>query len=163
MTHQQQCEAFLNRRKTLLLSTLDKEGVLETSVAPFVFLDGLFYIYISELAKHTQNCLWQIEQNRPQVSALLVADESETEQLFARERITLQLNASELKREQCEYILVLQKFADDFGDIIGMLSSLPDFHLITLTPINGGYVRGFGQAFAFESCPCQGLMPIKRS
>ncbi|MDX1351381.1 MAG: pyridoxamine 5'-phosphate oxidase family protein [Thiomicrorhabdus sp.] len=162
MTPQQQCKTLLQKRKSLMLSTRDSNGLIETSVTPFVYLEGVFYIYVSELAKHTQNCLWQIEHNQPQVSALITADEAETEQMFARERITLQLKLAKVMRNQNGYNTVLKQFAEEFGDIIELLSGLSDFHLFALTPISGGYVRGFGQAFAFENSPCLQLQPINK-
>jgi len=162
MTNQQLCERFFEARKTIILSTIDKQHITETSVTPFVVVNSKLYIYVSELAKHTQNLLWLLEQSQTQISALVMADESATEQLFARERITLQLRVDEVKYQQEDYATVLAKFTKQFGEVISMLSTLPDFHLFALTPIKGGYVRGFGQAFAFDGCPCQNLTAIKR-
>lgn len=163
MTHQQDCQAFFDSRNSLILSTLDKDNITETSVTPFVKLNGALYIYVSELAKHTKNLLWMLQNEFTQLSGLLVADESSTEQLFARERMTLQLHVEEIKREQDTYNQAIALFSEQFGEVVAMLSSLPDFHLMKLTPINGGYVRGFGQAFAFENGVCHGLKPISRN
>jgi len=169
MTNQQQCEAFLKTRQTLILSTQAQTGTLETSVAPCVLVDGVVYIFVSELAAHTQNLLWTIEHNSnlPDeksilVSGLFVADESETEQLFARERITLQFVPTEILADETQYQTVLQKMAQQFGEVMSVLTSLPDFHLIALKPKKGGYVKGFGQAFAFNDCLCQDLTPITK-
>jgi len=178
MTNQQQCKAFFKSQKSLVLSTLDATGQLETSVAPFVLYDEKIYIYVSELAKHTQNLLWLIEGNRYHnqsqgqdtldsdlpglVSAILIADEAQTEQLFARERITLQLLANEVDRENSDYSKVLGLFQQQFGEVVDVLSGLSDFHLIQLSIVKGGYVKGFGQAFAFESKPCDNLTPVFR-
>ena len=172
MTHQQMCQTFFKSRKTLILSTQSKEGIIETSVAPFVFADGVFYIYISELAKHTQNLIQQLHSfdvkpglndNLSQVSGLLLSDEAQTEQLFARERITLQLNVSEVSKESKRYQTIVSLFSKEFGEVVTMLKSLPDFHMFALRTIKGGYVRGFGQAFAFNDCPCQQLAPITKN
>jgi putative heme iron utilization protein len=169
MTNQEQCKAFLETRKTLVLSTQGQSGALETSVAPCVLVDGNIYIFISELAVHTQNLLWMLEQNKERsiegsilASGLFVADESETEQMFARERITLQLVPTEVFADDSLYQSVLQKMTLQFGDVMNMLTSLPDFHLIELKPIQGGYVKGFGQAFAFEGGICDLLTPITK-
>ncbi|BCN94131.1 heme utilization protein HutZ [Thiomicrorhabdus immobilis] len=171
MTNQQQCEAFFESRKTLILSTVDSKGGLETSVAPFVFHNGKVFIFVSELAKHTQNLLWLIEQNQTLtnnrlpglVGGLLLADESQTEQLFARERMTLQLLASEVDKHSQQYAELLELFQQQFGEVVELLSGLSDFHMIELAIQNGGYVKGFGQAFAFENNPCSGLTPITRN
>jgi len=175
MTNQQQCEAFWQARRSVILSTVDAQGRIETSVTPFIRDElGNLYIFISELAQHTQNIL-QLIHNRQmnsvaqnetgsgyQLSGLLVADESQTEQLFARERVTLQLRPDEIKRESNQFADLLARFEQLFGDVIPLLSSLPDFHLIQLNPVSGGYVKGFGQAFTFQGCPCDGLKPVER-
>ena len=176
MTHQQQCLAFFESRSSLILSTFDAQGRLETSVAPFVSDEaGHLYLFISELALHTQNVLQWISakegispnpdllKSPGLVSCLLVADESQTEQLFARERLTMQLDLAEIHRNSSEFELIMTRFESRFGEVITVLNSLPDFHLIQLTPVTGGYVKGFGQAFTFEGCPCQQLQPIKHN
>lgn len=173
MTHQEFCTTFWQTRRSVILSTQSETGVSETSVTPFVVDEaGHLYVFISELAQHTQNILAWMDKHRGTssddlpaaalMSALVVADESETEQLFARERLTLQLAACEITPEQAEYESLLQRFEAEHGDVVSMLKSLPDFHLIQLTSVRGGYVRGFGQAFTFEGCPCQNLTPISR-
>ncbi|MCF6254230.1 MAG: pyridoxamine 5'-phosphate oxidase family protein [Thiomicrorhabdus sp.] len=170
MTNQQQCQAFWQARRSIILSTVNLEGRLETSITPFISDDdGSLYVFISELAQHTQNILYllsessvELDQSSTLISGLLVADESETEQSFARERLTLQLLPSEIFRESGCFSAHLSRFEEAFGEVIPLLASLPDFHLIQLKIIKGGYVKGFGQAFTFEGCPCQGLEPIKR-
>ncbi len=173
MTNQQQCLNFWQARRSIILSTFNLEGISETSVTPFIADDaGNLYVFISELAQHTQNILCLLsessttdsEQKNPikLISGLLVADESETEQAFARERLTLQLFPSEVFRESDMFSALLSRFEQTFGEVIPLLTSLPDFHLIQLKVVKGGYVKGFGQAFTFEGCPCQGLEPILR-
>lgn len=171
MTNQQQCETFFISRKSLILSTLDAQGALETSVAPFIYKDDKLYIFVSELAKHTQNLLGVIESNKQStdlntpglVSAILLADEAQTEQLFARERMTLQLSVEEILAKDKAFSDLLNEFAEQFGEVVSVLRGLSDFHLFEFTIQTGGYVKGFGQAFAFENKPCNGLQPISRN
>ncbi len=172
MTHQQQCQAFWQARRSVILSTTNLEGGVETSVTPFITDDeGSLYIFISELAQHTQNILYLLSESPvgseglnspPLISGLLVADEAETEQVFARERLTLQLQPSEVFRGSEAFSARLSCFEQTFGEVIPLLASLPDFHLIQLKVIKGGYVKGFGQAFTFDGCPCQNLEPVRR-
>lgn len=168
MNPQQQCEQFLQSRNSMVLSTLDLEGSLETSVAPFVMQDDCFFIFVSELAKHTQNMLQQLKRANERdelalVSGLLLSDEKQSEQLFARERISFQLVVSEVVATEPMYDRVLTQFSEQFGEIVSVLRGLPDFHLFALKSQNGGYVRGFGQAFAFEGMPNTGLKAVKRN
>jgi putative heme iron utilization protein len=176
LTHQKQCLAFFQSRSTLILSTSDSQGALETSVAPFVTDDmGYLYIFVSELAQHTQNILQLITAKEVAsssdgallklpglVSCLLMADETQTEQLFARERLTIQLDLAEIPRAAPQFDLIMTRFESRFGDVISLLKGLPDFHLIQLSPLTGGYIKGFGQAFSFVGCPCQEIQPVKR-
>jgi len=175
LTPQQQCLDFFESRSTLILSTFDSHGTLETSVAPFVIDEaGYLYLFVSELALHTQNILEWIKAKEVAVSnlvslkppglisCLLVADEMETNQLFARERLTMQLDLAEIDRASALFELIMTRFEFKFGEVITLLKSLSDFHLIQLTPITGGYVKGFGQAFTFKGCPCQQLQSIKQ-
>ncbi|GKT12606.1 MAG: heme oxygenase (biliverdin-IX-beta and delta-forming) [Thiomicrorhabdus sp.] len=172
MTDLQRCQDFWQARRSVILSTQDQAGLIETSVTPFISDEqGCLYVFISELAQHTQNLLNLMASRAEKtdqifqaggVSALLVADESETEQLYARERITLKLDATEITRGSVEYDQLIAKFEAEFGEVIGLLNSLPDFHLIQLKPISGGYVIGFGKAFTFDGFLSDGLTPISK-
>ena len=170
MTNLERCQQFWQSRRSIVLSTSNEAGVGETSVTPFIHDEsGNLYIFISELAQHTQNLLnlmansaGKTDSENLVVSALLVSDESETEQLFARERLTLQLKPSEIERTSAEFAPLIKQLEDEFGEVVGLLNSLPDFHLIQLKPVSGGYVIGFGKAFTFEGCPCNGLTPVTK-
>ncbi len=172
MTNQQQCREFWQARHSIILSTVNLNGVSETSITPFIADDtGNLYILISELAQHTQNILHLLSERHSDleqgntlklISGLLVADEPDPEQAFARERLTLQLLPSEIFRESEAFSALASQFEQKFGEVIPLLVSLPDFHLIQLSVIKGGYIKGFGQAFTFEGCPCDGLKPIQR-
>ncbi len=70
-------ESFANFKqsvKTLQLSTLTTEGKPNASYSPFVTDEqGNFYIFISQLASHTQDLLANL-----QASILLIQDEAES-------------------------------------------------------------------------------------
>ena len=162
-----QCQALLEQQKTLMLSTANPKGVLETSVTPFLLDDGRFYIYISELAQHTQNLLSVTAAENspaslPVISSLIVKDEAETEQPFARERLAIQFQVSPVETGSQRFLTVMNRFEARFGEVVNVLQGLPDFHLFELTPLNGQYVRGFGQAFVFKGAPCKALSAVQR-
>ncbi|WP_333875659.1 HugZ family pyridoxamine 5'-phosphate oxidase [Methylobacter sp.] len=130
-------------QQTLLLSTASANGIPDISYAPFVRDDaGVFYIYVSELACHTVNLL-----NNPQASILFIRPESESPNLFARERAVLNCSVKEIIQDDAIYAERIQDLQDKFGEVVSVLSSLPDFHLIALRPENGRYVVGFSSAF----------------
>jgi len=130
-------------QQTLLLSTASATGVPDINYAPFVRDDaGVFYIYVSELACHTVNLL-----NNPQASILFIRPESESPNLFARERAVLSCSVSEIIRDDAIYADRIQALQDKFGEVVSVLRSLSDFHLFALRSENGRYVIGFGRVF----------------
>lgn len=130
-------------QQTLLLSTASESGVPGISYAPFVYdKAGDFYIFISDLASHTANLL-----SNPQASILFIRPESESRNLFARERLVLACSVTEIACDNPVYTIQLQALQEKFGDIINILRSLSDFRLLALSPKNGRYVVGFGKAF----------------
>ena len=133
-------------QQTLLLSTASANGVPDISYAPFVRDHaGLFYIYVSEMACHTANLL-----NNPQASILFIRPESESRNLFARERAVLSCSVKEIIRDTEIYIHQIQALQDKFGEVVSVLRSLSDFHLFALRPESGRYVIGFGRAFTIN-------------
>jgi len=134
---------LLATQQTLLLSTSSPTGEPNLSYAPFVRdQTGCFYIFVSDLAEHTANL-----QNNPQASVMFIRPESESRNLFARERAIFNCNVREIARNEPIYTDQLKALQDKFGEVVSLLRSLPDFHLFALSPENGRYVIGFGQAY----------------
>jgi putative heme iron utilization protein len=137
---------LLASQQTLLLSTASANDVPDISYAPFVRDNaGLFYIYVSDMACHTANLL-----NNPQASILFIRPESETPNLFARERAVLSCSVKEIIRDDEIYTDRIQALQDKFGEVVSLLRSLSDFHLFALSPESGRYIVGFGRAFTIN-------------
>ena len=137
------CRLLITDSKTLLLSTRSKEGQPDISYAPYVQDEaGTFYIYVSELAAHTVNLL-----QHKQAAVLFIRPEDQSPNLFARERASFHCAVDEIKRDSPCYIEQLGKLAQQHGEVVSLLSRLPDFHLLALKPESGRYVVGFGKAF----------------
>ncbi|MBY4676654.1 HugZ family pyridoxamine 5'-phosphate oxidase [Marinobacterium arenosum] len=146
------CRALMEARRSLLLSTLAADGMPELSYAPYLRDDdGSFYIYISQLASHTRNLL-----QHPKAGVLFIREESESRNLFARERLSFRCEAVEIDRQGEHYRAVLARMAQCHGSMITMLRELPDFRLFRLVPQSGSYVVGFGRAFEVE--PASGAL-----
>jgi len=139
-------QELMAAQQTLLLSTVSANGVPDISYAPFVRdQTGVFYIYVSEMACHTTNLL-----NNPRASLLFIRSESESPNLFARERAVLSCSVKEISRDDALYAERIQALQDKFGEVVSVLRSLSDFHLFALRPENGRYVVGFGRAFSIN-------------
>lgn len=134
---------FKQSVKTLQLSTLTAEGKPNASYSPFVIDEqGNFYIFVSQLASHTQDLLDNL-----QVSILLIQDEVEARQIFARKRISYRCDVEVVGDESSDYTKMLDALENRFGNIVELLRTLPDFILFRLTPTQGQYVEGFGKAY----------------
>ena len=124
------------------LGTLTADGHPEVSYSPIVWLDNCGYLLISELATHTHNLM-----NNPDLSLLLIEDESSARNLFARKRIMIDGSASEIPRDSSRFDEVIEHFTERFGETVQVLVGLPDFHLMEVSLHQGRFIRGFGQAF----------------
>lgn len=129
-------------RKSLLLASLNATNLPEISATPFIKQGIRFYIFISELASHTQNL-----KRNPLLSIMLIEDERDTSNPFARKRLSYECRAAFIARETEEWTSLMDKFEQAQGKTVSLLKSLPDFHLVELTAISGNYIEGFGKAF----------------
>ena len=134
---------FKQKAQTLQLSTLTAEKKPNGSYSPFVTdQQGNFYIFVSQLASHTQDLL-----ANPEASILLIEDEAETRQIFARQRISYQCQVEKVASESNDFAPMLDALEARFGNVVELLRTLPDFILFRLTPYQGQYVKGFGKAY----------------
>lgn len=135
-------QAFRDSRKTLQLATISAEGIPNATYAPFAFDSQAYYILVSDIAAHGRNL--KINRN---VSILMIEDESECKQIYARKRLTFDTRAELVERNTEAWQQGVNALQTRFGDIIENLSKLGDFNLYRLVPESGRYVKGFGQAF----------------
>ncbi|WP_305908774.1 pyridoxamine 5'-phosphate oxidase family protein [Methylomarinum sp. Ch1-1] len=136
---------LLEESQTLLLSSYSQQQGAEISYAPYV-RDGLkFYVFVSELARHTTNMLTTL-----QASVMFIRPETDSDNLFARERVVFNCRVQEISPEQALYQRQLQALQDKFGETVALLRSLNDFHLLQLEALRGQYIAGFGKAYAVE-------------
>ncbi len=143
LTIQDSYRELIASQQTLILSTVNADKRPEISYAPYVQDgQGMFYIFVSELASHTANLL-----QSGCASIMIVRDEAQSRNLFTRERLTYQCRASEIPLNNPASEAPLTQMQERFGETIKLLRSLSDFHLIVLVPETGRYVAGFGKAY----------------
>ncbi|WP_342609548.1 heme utilization protein HutZ [Vibrio tritonius] len=133
---------FRQQCRTLQLATVDESGEPTVSYAPFVYNELGYFVLISEIAQHARN----LKQN-PKLSMMMIADESQSKQLYARKRLTFAAHANQVERDTPLWQRVLTQLDARFGDIIGKVSQMKDFKLYQFTTDHGLYVKGFGQAY----------------
>ncbi|HIP29018.1 MAG TPA: heme iron utilization protein [Sulfurovum sp.] len=141
--------------KSTVLATMSSNGYPFTSYAPFYYDDEVIYVFISDIATHAKNM-----QSIPKASAFFIEDESITENIFKRKRITLQCNVEKIERVTERFELIMQNFQGKLEDgTLTMLMGMADFNLYALTPIYGEATFGFGEAYNIGGEKMNQLVP----
>lgn len=147
---------FIESFESLILATVNPDGVPNASYAPFVRDEAQnFYLYVSGLALHTRNLLAV-----PRASILWVEDEGNCQQIFARTRLSFECTVTLLERQSPRWNEIVDRFASRFGDPIEQMRGLADFQVFQLTPEQGRFVLGFGSIYRIERDSLDRLQPI---
>ena len=134
---------FISAIKTAVIATLNKDNAPFSSYAPYIYDNNRFYIYISSIATHTKN----IESN-PKTSLFFIEDESVSDNLFARKRISLQCTSTKIARESARFEEVFSLYNEKFdASMVKMLKGMTDFNLYELEVLSGEATFGFGDAY----------------
>ena len=141
----QEIEVFIKEHQSLNLATVDSEGLPFASYAPYGIGDNCLYVLLSDIAGHSVNL-----KNHPHASALIVEDEKEADNLFARVRVNLTLNSTVIPFESEGWQEGIDVLSERHGEMIKNLAGHTDFNLFKLTPVKGRYVKGFARAYSFE-------------
>jgi len=146
---------FPDRVQSLMLSTVTPAGQPQASYTPFVTdRDRAFYIFVSGLSSHTQNL-----QTTCKAGILLIEDEADTPQIFARRRLMYDCTAKLIERHDPHWGNLADQFKQRFGNLIDMLRQLPDFQIFQLVPQSGRFVVGFGAAYDVDASNLERLIP----
>lgn len=140
-----QFQQFISGFQSTVLSTRNSELEAEASYAPVIQHQACFYIYISELANHTHNLL-----NHPQAELLFIEDESQCQNVFARVRASIKVQAEELARDHQAWLNIMALFETKHPQMMQILRPMQDFHLFKLTPTQARFVKGFAQAYTLD-------------
>lgn len=136
---------MVNSRKTLMLSTLDENNHPYASYAAFAVGRDCLYVLVSDIAVHGVNL-----RIHPQASVLIIEDEDSAIELFARLRVTYQVEAEWIQVESDAWHVGIALLTERHGQRITNLSQLSDFRLFKLKPRGGRYVKGFGKAYQID-------------
>lgn len=143
---QNNCNQLISQQKTLLLASRSQVGNADISYAPYHYDDFKFYIFVSDLAKHSQNL-----RSHPQASIMFIEPEEQASNPFARQRLSFDCQVQEISQTDPAFAKILDAMMTKFGEIVRVLQQLPDFHLLALTPTQGQFIAGFGRAFAVDA------------
>ena len=143
---------------SLQIATLGAEQTPQVSYAPFVWQDNSAYLLLSDLAQHTQNL-----KLNPSISVMMIEDENQARNQFARRRIILQGAVQVIERNVLDFNRILAEFKVRFGEVIDLIEPLQDFHLFQVLIRGGRFIRGFGQAYALRGDNLDELIHIDPS
>ena len=139
-------DQLLNELRSASMATVTSAGSPYVSYVPVAQgEDRVLYLFVSDLTGHTAN----LKSNR-QASLMLVADESESQQIFARRRLILQGSASLIGRDDTEWAQAEEVYGNRFKDMFKLLKTLKDFHMFAFRADTVKLVLGFGQAYMLE-------------
>ena len=139
----EEMESLIGTVKSAVLGSVSSKGDPLSSYAPvYVDAERRCHVYISSMAKHTS----QIRRSG-KASVMLIEDESVAENLFARERLTIDCEAKVLERDSEVWLEGIAAMEERHGEIMSSLKSYVDFDLFQLNPIEGRLVLGFGRSY----------------
>jgi len=146
---------FLSGFRSVVIGTVDESGFPFASYAPFVRHDHLYYVFISDIARHAQNL-----RRTGKASLFFVEDECDSQNIFARRRVSLQCETEIVSANGPRFDVVMQAFKTRFDpDLVASLMQMQDFHLHAFRPISGEAVFGFGEAYTLGGEHMETLLP----
>ncbi len=143
---------FINSLDSLSLATLNYSGHPSASYTPFCRLENSFGIYISSLAAHTQEL-----SNNHHLSVMWIADEANSPNPFARQRLVAQATATLHPRKSKGFEEIEAQMTSRFPQMMAVLSELGDFQAFELQLTSCRYIKGFGKAYLSENGDFQSL------
>jgi len=156
---QAQFDGFEESFKSVNLATVSSEGLPHASYAPFVYNENKeIFFFLSGMTQHCKNLT-----DTHKLSVLFVEDESKTEQVFARKRLSYDAQSTLLERESPEWLNIVALFSDKFGELIQQLRSMPDFRIFKCQLLKGRFVFGFGSAYNIEAENLNKLVAIRHT
>jgi putative heme iron utilization protein len=103
--------------QSTVLGTISDNGYPFSSYAPCVYDGEKIYIFISDIATHSKNI-----KRTQKASALFIEDEKESDNIFARKRISLQCDAHFIPREDRSFPSIMDAFKHQHEEgIVNML------------------------------------------
>ena len=128
--------------QTLYLAINSAGKVPEMGVSPFIRrADGL-YIFTSHLSPHVRYLI-----DRGEATCMLCADEGDSQNIWARNRLKFSVEAVEIARDDVNFDKLCDDFTSAHGPTMDLIRNFTDFHMIRLTPRKGVLVLGFAKAF----------------
>ena len=79
---------------------------------------------------------------------MLAADESVSQNIWARVRISFTAEVTQIKRDDDRFEPMMDRMQDYLGATMGLIRRFSDFHLFRIIPDEGVLVTGFAAAYS---------------
>lgn len=143
---QKELDIFLDNIRTVVLSTVDKEGEPFASYSPYAQdEEGNFYVFVSTAVPHSHNMY-----NTGKAHLLFIEDEGKTDHIYARRRLYFKAKAEKFEENDERFEKIATLFESKHGDEAALVRKMPDSRFYKLSPYDGNLVLGFGAAFKIE-------------
>ena len=96
------------------------------------------------------------------VSLMIIEDELDANNVYARKRLTFDAHAQIVSRETEKWSEIIPLMIERLGNTAELLTQLGDFHLIQLKTEQGLFVKGFGQAYQVSSDDLVDFVHLKK-
>ena len=127
--------------KSLVITVADNDYP-DIGYAPYIYKDNYFYIFSSELSSHIRLLI-----NKKVGTFMLIKDEKDTTNIWARVRMKFQAKVSIIRRNVSDFQEITDVISNKHGNTIDIIREFKDFHLIKITPKQGTIITGFGSAY----------------
>ena len=154
-------DRLLASAKTLGISVLvDEENVpfADVGYAPFIRVEGCFYIYSSHLSSHIRALI-----NGSEARFFLIEDEGKSTNIWARVRLKFSADVLELARNDKRFSSICSQIGQVHGPVMEMIRNFEDFHLFEIHPRDGILVTGFAQAFSVSGSAFELIEHLRKS
>lgn len=154
-------EQLLQLQGCLSLATQTDQGDPLCSTAPYAWQAPYFFILASTLAEHGP-ALQQAAQTQRTIAWMIVQDEHNSRQPYARTRLMLKGHVEQLNESTDQrYRTALDQLQQRHGEVVSVLSQLDDFSMFALNPKEGRWITGFGQAWRIDDAHLTQLSPLQ--
>ena len=127
--------------RSLVITVSDNDHP-DIGYAPYIYKDNYFYIFSSELSSHIKLLI-----NKKVGTFMLIKDEQDTKNIWARVRMKFQAKVSIIRRNISDFQEITDVISNKHGNTIDIIREFKDFHLIKITPKQGTIITGFGSAY----------------
>lgn len=143
---QEELDNYTKNMRSVVLSTVDKDGEPFASYSPFVEdEDRNFYVFVSTAVQHSHNMY-----ATKKAHIMFLQDEQDAGHIYARKRLYFKASAEKFEAEDERFEKIAQLFEEKHGSEGKLVRTMSDSRIYKLTPSEGNIVLGFGAAFKID-------------